>query len=466
MLKSRPLSHRADRAARQHSHRGARSASRAHAKAGVTALASVAAVITIALTLAGSLLTPSGASVGRLPKHPVRIVTVTATATATKTTHVPGPTATVTATVPGPITTVTAIVPGPTITVPGSTTTTTANVPGPTTTVPGPTATTTVPGPTATTTVPGPTTTVTTSPSASPTTSPVMKMLTDFAQQSAGLYLPSGQLLGTGVDQTTYQLVPHTSTKTDPSTGTNLLELMRAGGLSSAEAATMDLGGFTVEGTDQTSSLKAYGGLILGYGTGSKVHDLKVTGIPGYSSSPPGETFALELWRSNAATLSNVTLDGYRKSDGAQVGATLLGYSYTTGVHTVTNLKANHARYGFGLAMYQTAGTYNFSGGCDLSNNRKAINIEESIGGAVYNFDGCDFRGTTGAPYVAQVTSLTSSSKVFIRDPVVDSWPLKVNCYSSSALSGANRQLDSDIHLLINGVDVSGDPTKLQITHL
>ena len=62
--------------------------------------------------------------------------------------------------------------------------------------------------------------------------------------------------------------------------------------------------------------------------------------------------------------------------------------------------------------MFQTAGTYTFNGDCDLSHNRKAINIEQSIGGAVYNFDGCDFRGTSGAPYVAQVTSINSSSQV------------------------------------------------------
>jgi hypothetical protein len=168
------------------------------------------------------------------------------------------------------------------------------------------------------------------------------------------------------------------------------------------------------------------------------------------------------MFHSDSANLSNVTLDGNRASDGAQVAATLLGYNYTTGNHTITNLKATDSRYGFGIAMFQAAGTYTFDGGCDLSNNRKAINIEQSIGGTVYNFNHCDFRGT-GAPYVAQVSSINSSSKVYIRNPVVDSWPLKVNCFRAS---DRNKQLDSDIHLIINGVDVSNDPTKLQITHL
>jgi len=309
------------------------------------------------------------------------------------------------------------------------------------------------------------TATPSTSAPTSPTSAPDIRTLTDFAQQSAGLFLGSGQLLGSGVDRTIYRPAPHTSAKRAPNAGTNQLKLIRAGGLSSRTAAAVDLGGFTLEGTDQQPTLKAYGGIVVGYGTGSRVHDVKVTGIPGYDSRPPGETFSLAMFHAASSHLSDVTLDGNRTSDGEQVAATLLGYNYTTGTNTITNLKANHAGSGFGLAMFQTAGTYTFDGSCDLSHNRKAINIEQSIGGSVYNFDGCDFRGTTAAPYVAQVTSIRSSSQVYFRDPVVDSWPLKVNCYSRNALSGANKQLDSDIHLIINGVDVSHDPTKLQITH-
>ncbi len=407
---------------RRRKHRAQRIPRRPHAKAGLTAFASVVSVITLVLVAAGSLFAPSGASTARIPRFPIKTVWVGKTATATATATV---TVTATATVPGPTQTVTA-----------------------------------------TATVPGPTVTVTATPSATSTSGPDIKTLTDFSQQSAGLFLGSGQLLGNGVDRTIYRLPTDTSTKTDPSTGTNQLKLIRSGGLSSGSAAAVDLGGFTVEGTDQAPTLNGYGGIVVGYGTGSKIHDVKVTGIPGYASRPPGETFALALFHSDSASLRNVTLDGERTSDGAKVGATLLGYNYTTGAHTITNLKANHAEYGFGLAMFQAAGSYTFNGGCDFSDNRKAINIEQSIGGTVYNFDGCDFRGTSGAPYVAQVTSINSSSQVYFRDPVVDSWPLKVNCYSSAALSGANKQLDSDIHLIIHGVDVSNDPTKLQITHM
>lgn len=298
--------------------------------------------------------------------------------------------------------------------------------------------------------------------------------LSDFAQQSAGLYLASGPLLGHSAAKTVYRLKAGTSTKKAPTyagTGTrptNQLKLIRAGGLSASKPATVEIGDLTVEGTDQPTPY--YGGIVVGYGTGSSVHDVVVTGIPGNDSSPPGETFSLAVFHSDSVTLTNVTLDGIRTDDGAQVAATLLGYNYTTGTHVIDNLVANNALYGFGLAMFQCAGSYTFTD-CDLRNNRKAINLEQS-NGATYVFDRCDFRGTgtvgpqPGVPYVAQVTSINASSSVTFIDPTVASWPLKVNTYSASALSGRNVQKDSDIRLIVSGVDVSKDPTKLQITHL
>ena len=116
---------------RRHKHRGEITASRAHARAGLTALTSVAAVITLVITVAGSLLTPSDASPGKIFRHPIKLViatkTVTATATATVTALMSGPTATVT--VPGPTKTVT--VSGPTSTA-TATATASATAPSPT----------------------------------------------------------------------------------------------------------------------------------------------------------------------------------------------------------------------------------------------------------------------------------------------------------------------------------------------
>jgi hypothetical protein len=102
-------------------HRAQGSAGQAHAKAGLTALASVVTVITLVLVTVGSLFAPSGAATAKIHRYPIKTIraTKTVTATATVTATVPGPTATVTATktVPGPTATVT---------MPGSTATSTA----------------------------------------------------------------------------------------------------------------------------------------------------------------------------------------------------------------------------------------------------------------------------------------------------------------------------------------------------
>ncbi len=88
------------RSSRRRKHRAETTPDRAHAKAGLTALGSVLAVITVVLVTVGSVFAPSGAATGRIHHYPIKIIkgvkTVTATATVTAT--VPGPTKTVTAT--------------------------------------------------------------------------------------------------------------------------------------------------------------------------------------------------------------------------------------------------------------------------------------------------------------------------------------------------------------------------------
>jgi len=103
-------------------HRAQGTASQAHAKAGLTALAAVLTVITVVLVTAGSLFATSGASPSKYRwHHHWTRATRTVTATATATRIVPAPTATATKTVSGP----TATAPGSTatVTLPGSTAT-------------------------------------------------------------------------------------------------------------------------------------------------------------------------------------------------------------------------------------------------------------------------------------------------------------------------------------------------------
>ena len=70
MATSRRRKHRADRTPRP-------AHARAHAKAGLTAVAAAISVITVVLVAAGSLFAPSGAPATRVPRFPTKTVTAT-----------------------------------------------------------------------------------------------------------------------------------------------------------------------------------------------------------------------------------------------------------------------------------------------------------------------------------------------------------------------------------------------------
>jgi hypothetical protein len=101
---------------RRNKHRAEPTPNHPHAKAGLTALASVVTVITLVLVAVGSLFAPTGAAPAAWREGPVETVTATKTVTAT---------ATVTKTIWGPTATVSPSGPTASSTVPGSTPTST-----------------------------------------------------------------------------------------------------------------------------------------------------------------------------------------------------------------------------------------------------------------------------------------------------------------------------------------------------
>jgi hypothetical protein len=127
-----------------------------------------------------------------------------------------------------------------------------------------------------------------------------------------GLMLPATGYTGQGIVGTTLLMKPHTSTKTAPSSGTNPLRLLRTNPGTGGK-----FGGFTLQGTEQGH---LYGGLLVTGQTSATVTDLLVTGIPGNSGAPPGETFGVATWQCNGVTLTRVEVDG-RNTTGVRVGA-------------------------------------------------------------------------------------------------------------------------------------------------
>ncbi len=93
------------------------------------------------------------------------------------------------------------------------------------------------------------------------------------------------------------------------------------------------LSGFWLQGTEQGH---LYNGIMIGRsGPGTRVEDVLITGIPGNSGFPPGETFGLNWWRGSDSVTRNVEIDGHRwtgnslasRIRGAKVGASPIGYN-------------------------------------------------------------------------------------------------------------------------------------------
>ncbi len=161
----------------------------------------------------------------------------------------------------------------------------------------------------------------------------------DFAQAldranyfGYGIYHPNlAELVGGFADrsQVVIRMRAHSSTQVAPSTGTNNYHLIRTG----------RLGNLTVEGTDQGH---AYNGYTLYQGAqpvdGKSAFDnLLITGIPGTDHSPPGETFAINVYDTHGTSTAhikiggpNLEVSGIRTSDGALVGASPIGWNSCT----------------------------------------------------------------------------------------------------------------------------------------
>ena len=94
------------------------------------------------------------------------------------------------------------------------------------------------------------------------------------------------------------------STKTPPTTGTN----PRVVRVSGALAPGVKVQGVTVEGLRRPQHPRPEGyaghnthGLTVGYVDGAQLRDLRVVGVKGSGSSPPAETFALEVWQASTS---------------------------------------------------------------------------------------------------------------------------------------------------------------------
>jgi hypothetical protein len=154
-------------------------------------------------------------------------------------------------------------------------------------------------------------------------------------QTTAAIHVPAGVkgIVGSGYD-TIIRIKANTSTyaKSVPaqSTGqTNPLNVLKMNdGL-----APQVLSHFWLQGTEQGH---LYNGISVGKSKpGSSVSNVLITGIPGNSNTPPGETFGLNWWRGSDSITRDVEVDGYRwtgntystRVKGPSVGSSGFGYN-------------------------------------------------------------------------------------------------------------------------------------------
>jgi hypothetical protein len=273
----------------------------------------------------------------------------------------------------------------------------------------------------------------------------------DFDSFGYGIYArpDTPALLGAGTNQTVLQMAPFSSTKTalvpTAADSTNQFALLRAGGNSTTARITL-VSDLTLAGTPQGHP---YNGYIAYYQRAGKIARIKVTGIPGNSAAPPGETFGINVFHCVNQILEGVEVDG-RDSNGTKVGATGFGHNYSTGtVHT--DCYSHDQGFGHGFAAFQSADIV-YLRPRSIGNAKAGMNFERSRG-TIDIVDG-SFAGNSEHLIVA---SDTESAKVTITDPVYDGDRFTVHVPNNYAYPPVpdpppNRQLTTDISLVIGGV--------------
>jgi hypothetical protein len=249
-------------------------------------------------------------------------------------------------------------------------------------------------------------------------------------------------ILGSGVDKTVFQVHPNSSTKRAPLTGTNQLNVLRAG------SGRIKLADFSVVATPQGhvyNGLEFYRAL-----PGSTLTDVRVKGMAGTSGAPPGETFALNIFKSDAPVLTRVELDG-TDSSGVPVAASLLGNNYHTDL-TAIDCYFHDAKFGSGSTSYECDGEFRYIRP-RLHRNKVGVNFEQYSGGTITMVEP-EF---VGNKYDIVIDSTLASAKVEILDPILAPGQTLKVCIHKLYSFGLpeprpNRQLMSDITLIVGGV--------------
>lgn len=256
-----------------------------------------------------------------------------------------------------------------------------------------------------------------------------------FDQQGADIPASIPGIAGAGIDRTVIRMTPHTSTHAGdiPATPmtTNQYSLMRVWG-------SPNLHDFTLQATDQGH---LYNGLRLHMVTNARVTNVKVTGVPGSASSPPGETFGINDYRSTGSVYKNIEVDG------SGLGASGFGANDSSNL-TITNGNFHDNRYGIGATFWQSKDITLVD--CTSTNNHGGFNFER-VSGTV-NLIRPRISGITSGHDISIGTDNTQAVYNII-DPVLAPGQKLRILVGKNYLGKPSPQQRSDVHVYVNGVD-------------
>lgn len=262
--------------------------------------------------------------------------------------------------------------------------------------------------------------------------------LPDSGNNLLGVDLARGvSLQGAGPGSTVLQMTPNSSTRASSvptaANTTNQLSLVRVSG-------SPTISHLTLRGTEQGH---LYNGLRLQQTVDARVQDVTVTGVPGSGRENPAETFGINDNQGLRTSYQDVTVDGQG------VGASGLAFNSSSAV-SVTDSTFTNNPYSAGITFWQTGG------GITLTNvhstaNRTGLNFERTTGAVtianpVFAKDGVDLH----------LGSDSGSAQITVTDPAYDGAKLRIQL-SPQYRGVANTQLQSDVHVLVGGVDRTAD---------
>lgn len=258
----------------------------------------------------------------------------------------------------------------------------------------------------------------------------------DFAPVN-GLTLSGRSLTGAGRSSSVVQMNAYSSTRRSsvPTAvgSSNPLYLLQASG-------SPRLANFTLKGTSQGH---LYNGLQMLRTSNATVSNVKIVAIPGSGHVPPGETFAVNDYRTTGSKYSDLEVDG------AGVGASAFAANMSSGV-SITRGYFHDNVNSAGVTLYR-------SNGATLTdirsiNNHMGLNFEQNTGTINVVRPNLQIPSKNGG-FDLFVGGFTTRARINIYDPVLPSGKKLRILLKPTYGSGPNSQKRSDVHVYVNGVD-------------